>query len=119
MKIFRDFNLAFEFRSLKKFCENLIITYCLPAIYPLLTKKQIESLENVQKLCTKMILPSSEYYHERLNVLSLPPLVLLSENLYRTHFVKIMSDKHHRLHSFIPERSLPAAVILRDRRTVF
>ena len=72
--------------------------------FPLLTKIQIESLENVQKLCTKMILPSSECYYERLNVLSLPPLALFRENLYRTHFLKIMSDEHHQLYSFIPER---------------
>ena len=41
-----------------------ILTYCMPAIFPLLTKTLIESLENVQKLCTKMILPSSECYYE-------------------------------------------------------
>ena len=41
-----------------------ILTYCMPAIFPLLTKTQIGSLENVQKLCEKMILPSFEYYHE-------------------------------------------------------
>ena len=33
-----------------------------------------------------------------------PWLRKLSENLYRTHFSKIMSDEHHQLHSFIPER---------------
>ena len=91
-----------------------IVTYCMPAVFPLLTKTQIESQENVQKLCTKMILPSSECYYERLNVLSLPPLALFSENLYRTHFLKIMTDEHHQLHSLYLRGSLPAAVILRD-----
>ena len=81
-----------------------ILTYCMPATFPLLTKTQIESLVNVQKLCTKMNLPSSESYYERLNVLSLPLLALFSKNLYRTHFLKIMSGEQHQLHSFISER---------------
>ena len=102
-----------------------ILTYCMPAIFPLLTKTQIEFLENAQKSCTKMILPSSECCYERQNVLSLPPLALFSENLYWTHFVKIMSDEHHQLHTMkYPSTviylrgSLPAAVILQDWRTV-
>ena len=103
-----------------------ILTYCMPAVFPLLTKTQIESQENVQKLCTKMILPSSKCYYERLNVLSLPPLALFSENLYRTHFLKIMSDEHHQLHSFIPERQsacrrhsarLKDSILVRSRTT--
>ena len=104
-----------------------ILIYSMPAIFPLLTKTQIESLENVQKLCTKMILPSSKCYYERLNVLSLPPLALFSENLYRTHFLKIMSDEHHQLHSFIPERQsacrrhsarLKDSILVRSRTTM-
>ena len=103
-----------------------ILTDCMPAIFPLLTKTVIKSLENVQKLCTKMILPRSECYYERLKVLSLPPLALFSKNLYRTHFLKIMSDEHHQLHSFIPERQsacrrhcarLKYSILVRSRTT--
>ena len=39
-----------------------------------------------------MILPSTEDYDERLNILSPPPLALFSETFYHTHFLKIMSD---------------------------
>ena len=41
---------------------------------------------------------------ERLNILYLPPLALFRENLYKNHFLKIMSEEHHQLHSLIPER---------------
>ena len=42
-----------------------------------------------------MILPQIESYGEQLNI---------SENLNRNHFVKIMTNEHHQLHSFLPER---------------
>ena len=60
-------------------------------------------MENTRKLCTNMNLPRYKCYDERLNILSLPPLALLSENLYKNRFLKIMSNGHHQLHSFIPE----------------
>ena len=41
---------------------------------------------------------------EQLNILYLPPLALFWENLYKNRFLKIMSNGHHQLHSFIPER---------------
>ena len=81
-----------------------ILTYCMPAICPLLPKTRIESLENVQKLCTETISPSSECCGEWLNVLSLPPKDFLVETSTELNFWKIMSDEHHQLHSFIPER---------------
>ena len=98
----------------------------MPAIFPVLNKTQSESLENVQKLFTKMILPSSKWYYERLNVLSLPPLALFGENLYGAHFLKILSDEHHQLHSFIPVRQraccghsarLKDSILVRSRTT--
>ena len=53
-------------------------------------------------------------------------LALFSENLYQTHFLEIMSDEHHRLHSFIPERQsacrrhsarLKDSILVRSRTT--
>lgn len=71
-----------------RFSFNLLYV----AIFPLLTKTRIVSQENVYKLRTKMILPSTEGYDERLNILSPPPLALFSETFYQTYFLKIMSD---------------------------
>ena len=51
-----------------------------------------------------MIFPSIECYDQRRNILSLPRLTLFSENIYREHFLKIMSDEHFQLHSLTPER---------------
>ena len=71
-----------------RFSFNLLYV----AIFPLLTKTRIVSQENVYKLRTKMILPSTEGYDERLNILSPPPLALFSETFYQTHILKIISD---------------------------
>ena len=52
--------------------SSILHTVCRP-FFTLLTKTEIKTPENVPKLYEKMILPGSEYYHEWLNVVSLPP----------------------------------------------
>lgn len=81
-----------------------VLTYCIPAFYSLLTATQINSLERVQRLCTKIILPATISYSERLAILCIPMLSVFSENLYRSHFFKIVVNQQHPLHKFIPER---------------
>ena len=89
------------------------------SIFPLLTKTQIESLENVQKLCTKMHVPNSGCDHERLYDLSLPPFALFSENYYWTHFFHSMSDEHHSSTVVYLRGSLRAAAVLLEWRQYF
>ena len=81
-----------------------VITYCIPAFFSMLSNKQIEFLERIQRQCTKIILPHIDSYTERLLILNLPKLVVFSEKLYKTHFFKIFHNHEHPLHTLIPER---------------
>jgi hypothetical protein len=65
-----------------------ILTYCIPAFFPMLTDIQLKSLERFQKLCTRVILPHIEDYSERLSALAIPEL-RLSVN----HFVRIILSR--------------------------
>ena len=48
---------------------------------------QLETLERVKKMCTKIILPDTESYHEKLKYL-VPELRIFSENSYEITFWK-------------------------------
>ena len=81
-----------------------VLTYAIPAFYSLLTKCQLESLERMQKLCTKIILPDIESYHERLGILKIPELCDFSRQLCKSHFLRIFNKPDHVLHHLIPSR---------------
>ena len=70
----------------------------------MLCDNHLKSLERVQKICTTIILPDTESYHERLSILMIPELRIFSENLYRNHFLKYALDEHHQLHMLMPEK---------------
>ena len=81
-----------------------VLTYCMPAFYSLLTAKQINEIEKIQRQCTKIILPAILSYNERLEILGIPELSDFSLELCRNHFLKILGDQDHQLHMFLPER---------------
>ena len=81
-----------------------VLVYCIASFFSQLNDKQKESLERVQSLCSKIILPNIESYSERLEVLAIPNLCAFSLEQYRCHFFKILNNPDHVLHSFIPER---------------
>jgi hypothetical protein len=81
-----------------------ILTYCIPAFFGFLSNRHKETLESIQKLCTKIILPNEKDYLKRLTILQLPDLKLFSEELCHRHFLKIYNDENHQLRSLIPEK---------------
>ena len=70
----------------------------------MLCDSHLKFLERVQKMCSKIILPGTESYHERLSISMIPELRIFSENLYRNHFLKVALDEHHQLHTLMLEK---------------
>ena len=42
-----------------------VLTYCMAAFFSMLSKTHLTTLERIQRLCTKVILPHIESYHEK------------------------------------------------------
>ena len=63
----------------------LTYTYCIPAFYSMLCDNHLKFLKQVQKICTKIILPDTESNHERLKYL-IPELRIFSENYIEITF---------------------------------
>ena len=76
--------------------------YCIAAFFSLLNDKQKSKLRQIQRLCTKIILPNIESYADRLAIFGIPSDFNFSEDQYMRHFLKIFSDPNHILFSFIP-----------------
>ena len=61
-----------------------VLVYCIAAIFSLLNDTQLNSLEQLQKLCTSIILPHIEHYTYRLESVKIPELRTFSKHQYRT-----------------------------------
>ena len=88
------------------YCTHIrsVLTYGVQAVFSMLTKCQVDSLEAVQKMSTKIILPGISSYHDRLEKLRLPELCVFSRDLYRAQFLKIFHNPKHPLYQHIPSR---------------
>ena len=55
-------------------------------------------------MCTKIILPDTESYHERLSILMIREFHIFSKNVCRNHFLKVALEKHHQLYTLLSEK---------------
>lgn len=88
----RDFNSAQT-----NGCSLLLIldllTYCLAEPFSLLSKAHLTTLERIQTLCAKIIVPRFESYHKRLDSFYRSPSQLLLVKVYIVNFFnKICSN---------------------------
>ena len=90
-----------------------ILTYCAPAFYTMLSKKQTDLLEGIQRMCTRTILPGVLSYTERLSILGVPVLQDFIMDMCQRYFSKIMNDDSHVLHNLLPLKR----DVLRQRRS--
>jgi hypothetical protein len=77
-----------------------VLCYACPSFFSMLTNYECNTLESVQRLCTRFILPDLDSYTDRLTRLQLPMLEIFMGNLSQQHFSKAVSPKHclnHRL----------------------
>ena len=80
-----------------------VMTYAAPSFYSMLNGKQVESLESIQRLSTKIICPDIESYSERLNILKIPVLSNFIEGICCKYFNKICNCDTI-LRDIIPQR---------------
>ena len=93
-----------------------VLVYCIASFFSQLNDKQKESLERVQSLCSKIILPNIESYSERLEVLAIPNLCAFSLEQYRCHFLRFLTTLiMFYIHSYL-RGSQPIADILLDAK---
>ena len=55
-------------------------------------------------MCTQIILPDTESYHERISILMIRELRIFSKYLYRNHFSKVALHEHHQLYTLLSEK---------------
>jgi hypothetical protein len=79
-----------------------VITYAAPAWYGFLDAKTRDTIENIQKLATKIMKPDASSYTERCQILKLPRLTEYMDNISDKYFKKILNDEDHILHTKIP-----------------
>ena len=77
-----------------------IVCYASPAWVTILSKKNKDKLEGIQRTCTKVIYPDHSY-EKRLELLLLPTLSDYMLHLALSHFKKIVANPLHPLHSRI------------------
>lgn len=82
-------------------CIRPVITYGCPAWCTIITDKNYDMLEKIQKIATKIMLPQEEHYENRLTALNLVPLKQHMLAAARRYFYKIFSNTTHPLNSYI------------------
>ena len=71
-----------------------VLTYCVATFFPMLSNKQVDTLERTQSMCTKIIHPDGTSYTRRLEMLGIPTLKEYSLNQYRNKFLLIYATDH-------------------------
>jgi hypothetical protein len=77
-----------------------ILTYAAPAWFFLLSEKDKDRLEKIQRTATRIITPNLEYV-DRLNILEMPLLSTFIFTLGHNHFYRILHNPNHPLHNRI------------------
>ena len=78
-----------------------IISYACPAWYNLLSDTDKTRLERIQRSATRIVLPFSDNYEQRLDHLALPPITTFLHTTCSEHFTRIADNDHHPLNSRI------------------
>ena len=78
-----------------------VVAYACPAWYNLLSDTDKTRLERIQRSATRIILPFSDDYQQRLDNLTLPTISTFLHTSCSEHFTKIANDNHHPLNSRI------------------
>ena len=78
-----------------------VITYACPAWYNLLSDNDKTRLERIQRSATRIMLPFSDDYEQRLDNLALPTISTFLHTSCSEHFTKIANDDNHPLNSRI------------------
>ena len=81
-----------------------VMTYAAPSFFGFLTNGHIQSMESVQRLCTRIIMPNVDSYTERLQSLNLPTLVEFMENLCKKYKNNILNCETV-MKELVPERN--------------
>jgi hypothetical protein len=79
-------------------CIRSVIVYSCPAWYSLLSLKNQEKLEKIQRRASKIIIPDIESYTERLKTLEWQELNKFMDHLCFKYFITIMSNEGHPLY---------------------
>ena len=78
-----------------------VITYACPAWYNLLSDNDKTRLERIQRSATRIMLPFSDDYEQRLDNLALPTISAFLHTSCSDHFTKKANDDNHPLNSRI------------------
>lgn len=95
-----------------------VATYAAPAFVSLLSKVQLETLESVQKRCSKVILPHIDSYTERIATLKIPRLIDFMFEQGRQHFAKVCHEDHV-LNKRLPPKSKSDRILNSSGSRVF
>jgi hypothetical protein len=102
MRKLKSFSVNTE--GLKLFYFSMIrsiLTYGCPAFYTILSKKDKERLEKVQRTATRILSPDTDGYENRLDRFSMQTLSGFISDYSRHYFSKILGDCRHPLHNKI------------------
>eukprot|EP00918_Siedleckia_nematoides_P041114 GHVU01089247.1.p1 GENE.GHVU01089247.1~~GHVU01089247.1.p1 ORF type:complete len:171 (-),score=1.76 GHVU01089247.1:397-909(-) len=91
---------------LKMYVTNIrsLVTYAVPAWFPLLSKFNMDKLESVQKLALKIIFPELSSYNDRMEIAGLHQLCDYCSVVCKKYVNKIENDSSHILHSRMPHK---------------
>lgn len=78
-----------------------IISYASPVWLNFISVEDMEKLESIQCTATKFILPNTESYEARLDILAIPKIEEFLMSLCTSYFLKIANDTSHPLFTHI------------------